>query len=402
MSSRSTIDNIFIVRQLSEKYREYGQSIWHIFIDYAQAYDSVHRNSLWNVLRSFRVPEKLIRVIKACYRSTKGKVRVGGMFTETFDVETGLKQGCPLSCALFNMVLEWILRRTPAQGDPIRLNNDVSVDRLAYADDVDFLGELFIPRDRQLSTFRAESRRAGLEVKEQKTKAMKASRTPRDVDVVDVGELMLEVVESFKYLGSTLTSDNNMMEEVLLRVSAASKCSWALKGIIGSKALSRTTRVQAYATLIRPIATYACETWSLTKEMERVLLVFEHRILRRILGPVRDADTGEWRIRHNVELRELTRLCPITSFIRAQRLRWAGHVARLPDDSLVKRVCMGRPLGRRPPGRPRLRWEDNVRSDLALLGVGDPGAWHQHAQDRRRWRQLVMAAKDHPGLQLHE
>ena len=110
-------------------------------------------------------------------------------------------------------------------------------------------------------------------------------RTACDVDFVDIDGLMLEVVDTFKYLGSTLTADNNIMEEVLLRVSAASKCSWALKKIIGSRILSRSTKVQAYATLIRPIATYACETWSLTKEMERVLLVFEHRILRRISNP---------------------------------------------------------------------------------------------------------------------
>ena len=133
-----------------------------------------------------------------------------------------------------------------------------------------------------------------------------------------------------------------------------------------------------------------------------MLLVFEHRILRRILGPVRDAETGEWRIRHNAELRELTRLPPITSFVRSQRLRWAGHVARLPEDNLVKRVSMGTPLGRRPPGRPRVRWEDNVRSDLALLNIADPGNWRESAQDRRQWRQLVMAAKDIPGLQLRE
>ena len=89
------------------------------------------------------------------------------------------------------MVLEWILRRTPPQGDPIRLTNDVRVDRLAYADDVDFLGELVIPRDRHLTTFRQQSRRAGLEVKEAKTKVMLSSRIPRDVDFVDIGGMML-------------------------------------------------------------------------------------------------------------------------------------------------------------------------------------------------------------------
>ena len=122
----------------------------------------------------------------------------------------------------------------------------------------------------------------------------------------------------------------------------------------------------------------------------------------RILGPVRDEVTGEWRIRHNAELRELTRLSPITSFIRAQRLRWAGHVARMPDDDLVKQVSRGTPYGRRPPGRPRKRWEDNIRADLTLLGVPNPQDWWDLAQNRREWRHLVLAAKDHPGLQLRE
>ena len=143
------------------------------------------------------------------------------------------------------MVLEWILRKTPAQNDPLRLENGVEVDRLAYADDVDFLGELFTPRDRHMSIFREQSRRAGLEVKEAKTKAMPVSRVPCDVDFADIGDLMLEVVGEFKYLGSTVTTNNSMMDEVVLRIAAASRCSWALKRILGSRTLSRATKVQA-------------------------------------------------------------------------------------------------------------------------------------------------------------
>ena len=132
------------------------------------------------------------------------------------------------------------------------------------------------------------------------------------------------------------------------------------------------------------------------------MLVFERKILRRILGPVRDVDTGEWRVRHNAELRELTHLPPITSFIRSQRLRWAGHVARMPDGELVKEVARGTPFGRRPPGRPKMRWSDNIRADLTLLGVQNPEDWWLIAQVRQQWRHLVMAAKDHMGLQLRE
>ena len=175
-----------------------------------------------------------------------------------------------------------------------------------------------------------------------------------------------------------------------------------MKHILNSRLLSRTTKLQAYTAILIPIATYACETWSLTKEMERMLLVYEHKILRRILGRVRDEETGEWRMRHNAELRELTRLPPITSHIRAQRLRWAGHVARLPDGSLVKEVARGTPFDRRPPGRPRIRWQDNVAADLAVLDVNDHQDWWELAQNRRQWRNLVSATKDHPGLQLQE
>ena len=101
-------------------------------------------------------------------------------------------------------------------------------------------------------------------VKENKTKVMCASRRERDIDFIDLGGLMLEVVDSFRYLGSTITMDNNMTEEIKIRIAGASKCCWAIKSIIGSKILSRSTKIQAYVAIIRPIATYACETWSMT------------------------------------------------------------------------------------------------------------------------------------------
>ena len=136
--------------------------------------------------------------------------------------------------------------------------------------------------------------------------------------------------------------------------------------------------------------------------MERRLLVFEHSILRRIYGPMRDHETGEWRTRHNEELRGLSRLPLITAFVRAQRLRWAGHVARMDADALPLLVLEGTPEGRRPPGRPKLRWSDCIRRDLEQLDVPHPERWMEHAQDRRWWRLLVAAAKDPGGLMLQE
>ena len=294
------------------------------------------------------------------------------------------------------------MRHTPAEGDEVTLANGAKCDRLAYADDVDLMGKGFIARDRQLLNFKTAAARVGLEMNESKTKVMKISRAGREEVFIDLGGSMLEVVDTFKYLGSTITTDNDIKEEISIRIAAASRCSWALGKILQSRILSRKTKLQAHMSIIRPIATYGCESWSLTQHMEHRLVVFENTILRRIYGPVRDNDTGEWRRRHNIELRELSQLPPITSYIRAQRLRWAGHVARMRDGSLVKSIAQGEPHGRRPVGRPRRRWRDNIRQDMELLEVENPSEWWDAAQDRRQWRSRVKAAKDHMGLQLQE
>ena len=352
VGGKSTADNIFMLRQIAEKYREFARTSWHVFVDYKQAYDSVHRPSLWNILRYFNIPEKLIRLIKACYTNSRSCVRVGGVLTNSFAVETGLRQGCPLSCMLFNLTLEWVMRNTPSMQDEVSLTNGVLCDRLAYADDADLMGETFQGRDRQLGHFNETGSRVGLEVSEGKTKVMKMSREQRTEEYIELGGFLLEEVDSFKYLGSIICVDNTMEEEIAERIAGASKCSWSLNALLKSKLLTRRTKIQLYTTIVRPVLTYACETWTLTKELERRLLVFKHSVLRRMLGPVRDEVTGEWRIRHNRELRELTRLPPVTSFVRAQRLRWAGHVARMDPVCLLRRVFDGTPEGRRPPGRP--------------------------------------------------
>ena len=191
MPSKSTIDNIFLLRQINEKYREYAKTSWHVFIDYTQAYDSIHRSSLWNILRSFHIPEKLISFMKLCYTSSRGMVRVGGELTDVFHIETGLRQGYPLSCMLFNRALERVMRNTPHE-DMIIITNGLKCDRAAYADDSDLIVETYRGRDAQITHFNQVGVREGLSVNEPKTKSMKVSREVRDEDFIDLGGFMLE------------------------------------------------------------------------------------------------------------------------------------------------------------------------------------------------------------------
>ena len=138
-----------------------------------------------------------------------------------------------------------------------------------------------------------------------------------------------------------------------------------------------------------PMVLYVCETGSLTARDRSRLLVFENRVLRTILGPVWDPVTGQPRLRSNREIRNLTDQPLIVSVVRARRLRWAGHVVRAPENRGIRRALYGRAGGRRPQGRPRMRWVDNVRQDAQTLGVR---YWEATAIDRGQWRAWVAAA----------
>jgi hypothetical protein len=114
---------------------------------------------------------------------------------------------------------------------------------------------------------------------------------------------------------------------------------------------------------------------------------------RRIFGPKGNEVTGERRKLHNEELNGLYSLPNIVRVIKPRRLRWAGHVARMGDGRGVYRVLVGKPEGKRPLGRPRRRWGDNVRMDLQEVGCGRED-WIGLADDRDRWRALVSAVRN--------
>lgn len=127
--------------------------------------------------------------------------------------------------------------------------------------------------------------------------------------------------------------------------------------------------METYSTVIRSAVMYGNETWRLTKRLEQRLTVFENGVPRRICGPVYDHHEQTWRRRRSEEICQLTKLPKLVDIVKAQRMKWAGHVARHNEKSVQRAVLEGIHHGTRPVGRPRKRWKDGVREDAGLVGL---------------------------------
>jgi hypothetical protein len=128
-------------------------------------------------------------------------------------------------------------------------------------------------------------------------------------------------------------------------------------------------------------------------EEERALAVFEWKILRKIYGPVKENES--WRIRQHDELEATIKGENIVKFIKCQRIRWLGHIARMQDTAIPKQMLYGKLYATRRRGRPKMRWLDDVSMDLRKMGVNE---WRGRARNGEAWRCIVEEAKAHPGL----
>ena len=159
--------------------------------------------------------------------------------------------------------------------------------------------------------------------------------------------------------------------------------------------------------------TYASETWVLKEAIVQKLLVFERKILRRIFGPTKENQI--WKVKTTEKLDKLIKHKNIINYVKAQRLSWFGHVQRMPDTRTVKKIFNWKPLTKRSQGRPKYRWEDNIKQDICQLKItkrsqGRPKYrwednikqdtcqlkiknWRACVHDRGKWKEVVERAK---------
>jgi hypothetical protein len=197
-------------------------------------------------------------------------------------------------------------------------------------------------------------------------------------------------VKSFRNLGSIVNGNNSVEEEIKERISLGNKAFYANQDLFKIKLLTKNSKLRMYKTLVRPVITYACETWVLKENIRTKLRVSERKVLRRIYGPTKEKD-GTWRTKSNEELNRLTGNKNIINYIKEQRLVWFGHVLHTPDSCMVKKkVYEWSPALKTSLGRHENRWENDVKSDITRMKITN---WKDCIRNRTKWKKFVEKAE---------
>lgn len=382
---KSTTDQIFTLRQILEKTREFQIDTYHLFIDFMKAYDSIIRDELYSAMMELGIPKRLIRLCQMTLAETKSAVRIAKNASEPFATTVGFRQGDALSCDLFNICLEIIVRRARIQslGNITR----TSVQLLGYADDIDIIARSKQHLEDSYTRIANAAGTMGLKVNISKTKFMKSSRTPHQSNNIRIGDVDFESVQDFTYLGSSVNTNNDVTLEIKRRIMLANRTLFGLSKILRSKFVRRNTKLKIYKTLIIPVLMYGAESWTLSVAHKKMLEVFERRILRMIFGPV--CDREEWRIRYNHELYRLYNDLGIVKRIRKQQLRWLGHVKRMQPNEPPRKIAFASQStlgGTRRQGGQKQRWLDTLEKYLRECNITN---WKSLAVDREMWRNVL-------------
>jgi len=373
------MDQLFVVRQLSEKYFEKNRTLYNNFIDFKQAFDSVWQQGLWQVLRNYGVPEELVALLEDLYSKSVSAVRVDGELTEWFKIMVGVRQGCGLSPDLFNLLLEAVMSLALRSVEAGVTINGQLLNNLRFADDIDLVAET--PEQLQELTDRVDdsSKRLGLKINVQKTKTMTIGKQHEDLEVT-LENKALEQVTEFVYLGGLITEDGRCTKDIKRRIGLACAMFGKLNKIWKGNSISTRTKMKLYGAFVIPVLLYGSECWCMRREDERRLLVAEMSWLRRILGKSRRD-----KIRNEVTREELGQRETVVDKIRKRRLTWFGHVTRMNDKRLPAAALYGHVEGTRSRGRQRKTWMDNIMEDLRAQNM-DMRESMDKIRDRSIWR----------------
>ena len=303
-TGRSCSDLIFTLRILIEEANEWSNKVYMLFIDFEKAFDSVDRDTLWEILQYYGVPKKIISLIMAFYENTECCIKTENGTTSYFKIMSGVRQGCVLSPFLFVILMDYVLRE--AAGFGITVGNKILSD-LDFADDVALLEMTKQRLQELLNKVSVKAEKVGLNINIDKTKSMATSGSPFELQHKN---RRVEQVHEFKYLGSWVDYTGEVQNEVKRRNGMANAAFNKIKPVWKSKKCSIALKLQLLNSNVLSVLFYASICWKLDVGTEKRLTAFENMCLRRVMG------IG-WRQRvSNIEVRRRTGQPLITEVIK--------------------------------------------------------------------------------------
>nr|VZI19188.1 unnamed protein product [Spirometra erinaceieuropaei] len=414
---RGTTDMIFAARQLQEKCQEMRTHLYSTFVDLTKAFDTVNREGLWKIMQKFGCPERFTQMVRQLHDGMMARVTNNGAVSEAFAVTNRVKQGCVLAPTLFSLLLSAILMdafRDERPGICIVYRTDghllnqrrmhfqsrvstTTVHELLFADDCALNTTSEEEMQRSMDLFSAACENFGLVINTQKTVVMhqpppNSATAPNASPQISVNGTLLQVVENFPYLGSTLSRTSKIDDEVAKRISKASQAFGRLQSAVWNRhGLQLNTKLKMYKAVILPTLLYGAETWTVYTRQAGRLNHFHLSCLRRILRL-------NWQDRIlDTDVLKRTGMLSTYSMLRQMQLRWSGHLVRMDDERLPKRLFYGDvATGSRRQGGPIRRYKDTLNFSLKLLQI-NPTNWEKLACDRPAWRRTVKT-----GAAIHE
>jgi len=247
-ANRSTVDQIFTLRQLAEKYEEFSKELYVCYIDFRKAFDSVWRKGLWKVMRHYGYPEKIIRVLDSVYKDTFSAARVDDELKEWFETIVGLLQGCVLSPLLFNIFLEIAIAIALHRTGSGAVINGILLSEMRFADDIALPAEKEKELQELVTDVAEISTKMGMCINTTKTETQVLGKGENKLQIQVYGQQLTQV-DKFVYLGGSISIDGTE-EDVNRRVGLARDNFQSMNKVWTSKDISKATKLQVYETII--------------------------------------------------------------------------------------------------------------------------------------------------------
>jgi hypothetical protein len=332
-------------------------------------------------------PTHLTALLKSLYANQTSTVRTSSGDCDWFNVMQGVRQGCIASPHLFNIYAEGIMRKAlDGFKGGISIGGRL-LNNLRYADDTTLLTTTQEDMQELIERVRIASEECGLFLNVKKTKIMAiGDQHP----VIKANNNIIDIVEEFNFLGSYIKNTGGSSKEIKRRLSMARTSMINMQNIWKNHDVSKSTKIRLINSLIFSIATYGCESWTLTQDDRSKINAFEMWVWRHMLQiSWKDHKTNEYvRDKINNPPRLLNK-------ILGRKLKYFGHIRRRDGENLEKNIMEGKIEGKGGRGRPRKRWIDDIKMELGIR-MEDI---NNTALNRHHWRQTVQrVTRERPTL----